>query len=372
MIKRIAGFVVAGACLLGTAHAADAAPAPATSAAPVTLASDHPDSYTVQPGDTLWGIAEKFLKNPWQWPEVWHVNEQVANPHRIYPGNVIRLLWRDGKPMLVMGNETLGGNAAAEVIDANTVKLKPRIRDMELATSIPAIPLRAIEVFLTDNRVVALDDLNAAPYIIAGPEGRVVMGAGDTIYARSREAKWNESLREFGIFRPGQAYLDPRSKEVLGYEAVMVGGARLLESSAAVGTLRITRSEEDARIDDRLLAGETATVQSTFYPRAGKPNLGAEIIRIFGSLGHAGRNDVVVINRGKREGVDVGQVFAVLQRGETVRDRRAGELVTLPPTRAGLMIVFRTFDKVSYGLITRSTRPIRQGDLLDEPRVDVD
>lgn len=394
MIKRFAGWtLVLSACLIGSSFAADevsatapAAAAPATdaapaagataAAAPVQLNPDHPDTYTVQPGDTLWGISEKFLKNPWDWPEVWHINEKVGNPHLIYPGDVLHLVWNDGKPTLVVADAGTAGigskNSVVEVVDANTVKLRPRIREMPVAASIPAIPLKNIESFLNESRVVTLDELNKAPYIVAGPERHIVMGRGDTVYARSRERQWTHAYPEYGIYRAGGPYIDPVTGEVLGYEAKEIGSTRVLATDASIATLKVLTSEEDIRVDDKLLYTDQRKVQSIFYPRQPPEGVKGEIIHIFGSIGFAARNDVVVINKGLREKVDVGHVFAIMQKGEKVRDRVVGDTVTLPTTRAGLLIVFRAFDKVSYGLITRSTRQIGKGDIIEAPRIDIE
>lgn len=394
MIKRLAGWtLVLSACLINASFAADevtaaaadvAAPtAPATGATPavadpVRLNPDHPDTYTVKPGDTLWGIAEKFLQDPWSWPEVWHINEKVGNPHLIYPGDVLRLVWSNGRPTLVADSavtSTAGIGSAhtgVEVVDAQTVKLHPRIREMPVAASIPAIPLKNIEAFLNGSRVVSLAELKAAPYIVAGPERRIVMGRDDTVYARSRDGNWTHAYPEYGIYRAGSAYVDPVTGEVLGYEAKEIGSTRVLATDGGIATLKVLTSAEDMRIDDRLLYTDQRKVQSIFYPRPSPDGVVGQIIHIFGSIGFAARNDVVVINKGLRDKVDAGQVFAIMQKGEIVRDRTAGDTITLPATRTGLLIVFRAFDKVSYALITRSTRQIGKGDLVQQPRIDIE
>jgi hypothetical protein len=371
MIKRFAGraLIIAMACFAGQAYAADAAPA--TDPA-VQLAADHPTTYVVKQGDTLWGISQMFLKNPWEWPSIWHVNEQVANPHRIFPGDTLKLVWNNGKPSLVHVEGYGSDNAVVQVIDANTVKLSPRIREAALASAIPAIPLRAIEVFLNDSRVVSLDELNKAPYVIAGTERRVIMGNGDTLYARSTSPKWTASFPEFGVFRQGSAYLDPKTKEILGYEAKKIGTTRVVDSNDDVATMRVLAAEEDIRINDRLLHNEQRPVQPVFYPSQAPDGVGAEIIHIFGTIGYAGTNDVFVLNKGEREQLKVGHVFSVMQRGEVVRDRVTGEGVQLPPRRVGLAIIFRTFEKVSFALVTRSNAAIRVGDMLGQPRIDLE
>ncbi len=385
MIKRFAGWalVVVSACLISAAFAADsAAPAPAANAAtPVVVNPDHPTSYTVQPGDTLWGIAEKFLENPWEWPAVWHINEQVANPHQISPGDVLRLTWKDGRPSLAIDSSPAGADSVAgigsaqsitEVMpDGKTVKLRPRIRESAVASAIPAIPLKNIEAFLVDSRVMTLDELDKAPYIVAGSEKRIVMGRGDTIYARSRAEPWSENFPEYGVYRAGGAYVDPQTGEVLGQEARKIGSTSILAVDKNIATMRVLESASDLRVDDKLLFNDQRTIQSIFYPQPAPEGIEGEIIHIFGTIGFGARNDVVVINRGTREKIAVGQVFSIMQTGEVVRDRVAGDAVKLPPINAGLMIVFRTFDKVSYGLIMKSTRQIAKGDGVRSPRIDI-
>lgn len=381
MIKRFAGraLLVAVATFAGQAWGADAAPASAPAAAAaaapaeaVPLADDHPTTYIVKPGDTLWDISQMFLKNPWQWPSIWHINEQVANPHRIYPGDKLTLMWKDGRPMLTREEAYRTENAIVEVVDADTLKMRPRIRESEVSASIPAIPLRNIEAFLKENRVVSLEELQKAPYVIAGADRRVIMGNGDTVYARSTTPKWTETLSELGVFRQGGAYIDPQTREILGYEAKKVGSARVLETEGAIATMRMLSVEEDIRINDRLLENEQRAIQSMFYPKSAPAGLNPAIIHIFGTIGYAGSRDVLVMNKGSREKVEVGHVFAVLQKGEVVRDRNTGEGLQLPVRRVGLAIVFRVFDKIAYALVMRSNAAIRVGDTLGQPRIDLD
>lgn len=381
MIKRFAGSarvaasaLLINAALAGLVSAADAAPAP------VEVNPDHPTVYTVQQGDTLWGISEKFLKNPWQWPEVWHINEQVANPHLIYPGDKLRLVWKDGQPSLVVdrGEDTAtstagigSANTIAEVMaDGSTVKLRPRMRELPLSAAIPAIPLKNIETFLVDSRVVSIEELKKAPYIVAGADKRVMVGSGDTAYARTQLNDWEQAFPEYGIYRQGGSYVDPVTKELLGHEARRIGIVRLTDSNKDIATLRVLSASEDLRVDDKLLTTDQRKVQSMFYPRPAPDDVSGQVIHIFGSIGYGARNDVVAINRGSREKIETGHVFAVLQKGESVRDRSRGDIVDLPPVEAGLLVVFRVFEKVSYALVVKSTRPIVAKDLVRAPRID--
>lgn len=362
MIKRFAGWtLLVATCLAGPAFAADE---------PVPVNPDHPTTYTVQQGDTLWGIAEKFLKNPWQWPEVWHVNEQVGNPHRIFPGDVLRLTWRDGRPELSVD----GGQV--ESIEAETglavVKLRPAIRELPLSEAIPTIPLRNIKVFLNDSRVATAEELQAAPYIVAGPDRRIIMGRGDNIYGRDLVGRWQQTYPEYGVFRADVSYKDPDTGEHLGYEAKRIGSARVTERNGDIATLRVLSSDGELRLQDRLMGDEQRTVQSFFSPRPAPEGTSGKIVHIFGSLGYAARNDVVVINKGLRDRIDAGHVFSVMHQGEVLRDRRQGDMIVTPPTRAGMIIVFRSFEKVSYALVTGSTRALMRGDQVVPPRAEIE
>lgn len=393
MIKRHARqvFTLVAAGLIGIAFAEDpaatatdagAAAASGTPAEAVQLKSDYPRVYTVQPGDTLWGISEKFLQNPWQWPELWHINEQVANPHLIYPGNVLRMSWRDGRPVLSLeggpeaggqpGDGNLGASAIVEMVDAETVKLKPRIRELPVSAAIPAIPLKNIESFLVSSRVVTRDELKKAPYVVAGEEQRLVMGAGDSLYARDIVGRWGDASPEYGFYRGGKDFVDPVTSEYLGTEAMRLGAGRVIARDGEVATLRVLKSEGDIRIEDRVLYDDQRRIQSMFNPRPAPDNLSGRILHIFGTLGTGARNDVIVVNRGTREDIQPGHVMSILQNSGTTRDRAQGDIVALPPSRVGLAIVFRSFEKVSYALVTRSSRAIKVGDQVSRPRIDMD
>lgn len=361
MIKRFAGWtILIAACLGGPAMAADA---PARDA--VVVNPDHPSTYTVQSGDTLWGIAGRFLKNPWQWPEIWHVNEQVANPHLIYPGDVLRLTWQDGRPVLVVEN---GPTYAKDpVTGADVVRLRPQVRVLPLSEAIPAIPLRQVKAFLNDSRVATPGELEAAPYIVTGPDARTVMGQGDIAYGRDPVGRWSQSFPEYGVYRSGVQYQDPETGELLGLEARRVGGVRVAASEGDVATLSITSSAQELRSDDHLLHDDPRAIQPVFNPRPAPEGIGGRIVHIFGSLGYAARYDVVVINRGIREQVAPGHVFSVQQDPGPMRDRRRGDFINIPSTPSATLMVFRAFDRVSYALVMDSSRPVSRGDRVTEP-----
>lgn len=330
---------------------------PAMSVAP--WSEEHPKEYIVQQGDTLWGIADLFLSEPWLWPEIWHINQEIENPHLIYPGDLIKMIYIDGKPMLTLNRSGFGQNLQKLVGD-RTIKLSPSVRVSKLDSVIPAIPLEAIQSFLVNNKVVSEEALDGAPYVIAGGEKHILMGVGDKFYARG---DFDDAYKSYGVYRKGPAYLDPITNEVLGFQALDLGLAKRLDVENDIGTLRLISTRQDIRIGDRLLPTVERKLNSTYYPKSPNDEISGQLIHVFGGVRNVSQFNVVVINRGDRDGLEIGDVMAVYRQGETVRDRYTKELLSLPSERAGLLMVFRTFEKVSYGLILKADRVLK---VLDE------
>jgi len=314
------------------------------------LRSDHPERYTVVKGDTLWDISARFLNNPWYWPEIWHVNPQVANPHLIYPGDELALVYIDGKPRVT------------KVSSDRVVKLSPKVRSEPIDTPIPAIPLDAISSFLTDTRIVDVEELNGAPYVLEGEDGRIITGAGDRLYARGEKPADN-----VGVFRRSKEFRDPETGEFLGLEARSIARGEVVAENNDVLTLQLKQSSEEVRIGDRLLVGEERRITTSFVPSSPDSEIEAEMISVDGGVSQIGQFDVVAINRGAREGLKAGNVMAVLKSGNLVRDPVTNETIELPSERAGLMMVFQTYEKMSYGLILQATRPLSVGDKVTNP-----
>lgn len=337
-----------GCCLLGMTMQATA----------VELKPGHPEVYSVKQGDTLWDISSVFLSDPWLWPELWQVNPQIDNPHLIYPGDLLKLVYINGRPTLSVQRGPMVFKRG------DTIKLTPQIRSEPLKSVIPAIPLELIQSFLVNNRVMTEDEINASPYILAGDEQHIVMGVGDYMYARG---DWSDSQQAYGVYRKGPAYIDPDTRELLGFAALDLGMARMEKVDDEIARLKVTSSSEDIRPLDRLIPTEERKVDSIFYPKSPDIEIEGEILHVFSGVRNVSQNDVVVINRGDREGVKIGDVMAVLTKGEVVKDRITQELVKLPDQRRGILMVFRTFDKVSYGLILRSEAPLSVGDVVANP-----
>lgn len=338
-------------------------------AADSILRPDHPDEYSVQDGDTLWGIASMFLTDAWMWPEIWYVNPDIENPHLIYPGDTVFLTMIDGEPRLTVERGVAARtdklSPAQPIREGDRyLKVEPRVRSRPITSSIPAIPLDSVASLLTTGRIVARNTLAEAPHILAGKADRLVFGPGDEFYARGN---WQDDSPVYGIFRPGEVYVDPDTREVLGYEAIEVGSAAVEERTNDVYTMSLLAVKQDVRIGDRLLPTEQRRLESTFYPAAPSVDVDGVIMTILGGLSRVGRNDVVALNRGADDGLVVGNVLAIHKAGNIVRDTVAGERVRLPSERAGLMMIFRTFDRMSYGLVLQTREPLRVGDLVQNP-----
>ncbi|MGV0035390.1 MAG: LysM peptidoglycan-binding domain-containing protein [Candidatus Azotimanducaceae bacterium WSBS_2022_MAG_OTU7] len=333
------------------------------------LREGHPDQYLVKAGDTLWEIASVFLKDPWHWSEIWHVNPSIKNPHLIYPGDEIFLKYVGGAPQMSIkrghGERTYKLKPEQRVRQGDrNERMQPAVRVSPLEGAIPAIPLDAVASLMTTGRIVAQDTLALAPRILAGKLQSLVFGPGDQFYARG---VWDEGISTSGIFREGNIYIDPDTGEILGYEAIEVGLAKVVAREGDVITFKMESVQEDVRIGDRLMPTEERRLESTFYPTPPDKQVEGVIITVLGGVTQVGRNDVIVVNRGLNSGVDVGTVLAIAKKGALVRDQFAGGYVQLPTERAGIMMVFRSFEKMSYGLVLQATEPLRVGDVVRNP-----
>lgn len=325
------------------------------------LRDDHPERYTVVKGDTLWGISGKFLENPWMWPEIWHANPQIANPHLIYPGDVISLVYVDGQPRLMVER---GDDARTYKVQPGTVKLSPSVRVVPLAEAIPSIPLDAINSFLSSSRVVSAAELEQAPYVLAGGRDRLIVGKGDFLYARG---EFPEDVQSFGVYRRGDIYVDPVTKEVLGIQARDIGSVRMRALDGDIATTNVIRTTEEIRIKDRLLPQEERQIDATFFPSSPESEVEGIILAVEDGVTQVGKLDVVILNSGEREGLKPGNVLAVYKKGPLTRDPVANQVVALPDERAGLLMVFRTFEKLSFGLVLEAEMPLAVNDLVRNP-----
>lgn len=333
--------------------------------APVEPAPDAPERYTVEEGDTLWDISEMFLKDPWLWSEIWHINPQIRDPHLIYPGDEIVLFFVDDEPHLRVERDE-----EIYQVTLPVERLRPQVRVTPLPEPIPFLPADAIRPLLSKPQILPGDAFDDMPYLLRSEDGRLMSSAGERVYVRGLS---DEEENRFTVVRKGNAYRDPDTGRLLGYRAIHVGEAEV-ERRGDPATFRITRAEREALEGDRLMPGGGRQVQRNFYPRAPEEDVGGEIIDVLGGVRLVGQYQAAAINRGSTHGLEEGHVLAVYRAGDTVRDQvegRFGERVELPDEKSGLMMIFRVHDEVSYGLIMRATRDLRVGDRLASPEGEI-
>lgn len=343
-----------------------------TSADEVQVNPDSPDKYVVEKGDTLWGIAGRFLTQPWRWPEIWKGNPQIADPNLIYPGDVVSLTYEDGTPVLSVA----GGGAR----DRN-VKLSPEVRTGAREDVIPSIPIEAIREFLSRPLVLNDAEMDSWPYIVSSFDQHLVNGAGSRVYVRGLKSG-DGAERRYTLYRKGPAYRSNPDGRILGYEALYVGDA-VVEKFGDPATLAITHSEREVLDGDRLVPQSKEEVSSDFIPRSPEKNVEGSIISVIDGLSEIGQYQVVVLDMGSKNGLEVGNVLGVYQSGKVVTDdvavRRGqqsglkdwmalskshGEKLTLPEEYAGVIMVFRTFPEVSYALVMEVTGALKLSDAV--------
>lgn len=342
----------------------------------VQVNPDNPESYVVQKGDTLWGIAGKFLTQPWRWPEIWKGNPQIENPHLIYPGDVVSLVYDEsGAPMLAVSS----GGAAATAAGSREVKLSPEIRSHEREEAIPAIPIDAIRHFLSRPLVVRDGEMSGWPYIVSSYDQHLIAGEGNRVYVRGLDGM--EGPRRYSIYRQGPAY-HAGGGQVIGYEAIYVGEASI-EKFGDPATATVTQAAREVLNGDRLVPLSAKEVSSDFIPRPPASSVEGSIISVIDGLSEIGQYQVVVLDVGSSQGIEVGNVLGVFQSGKEISDRIAtgereyhpfiewlgtgsarGEKVRLPEEYAGVVMVFRIFDQVSYALVMEATSALNLNDAV--------
>jgi hypothetical protein len=345
---------------------------PEPPAPPPPLLPDYPPSYRVQRGDTLWGVAARFLADPWRWPELWQNSSDIDNPHLIYPGDIITLYHVDGLPRLTLVRPAVEGDRLPEaqppVTESPprypTVRLSPQIRSMPLDRAIPPLPMEVIQPFLSRPRVTTSLTLERAPYVVAAVDEHLIAGNGMRLYARGIS---NPAIGEYILVRAGTPYRNPADeKDILGHEAIYLGHARL-ERLGDPATLVVTRGVREVLAGDRLLPADDDRLERNYTPRAPSQPMSGQIIAAEGGYSMIGQYQTVVIDLGRQSGIEQGHVLAISQPRGTLRDPFDKQQIELPPERAGLLMVFRVFDRVSYALVMRATRPVAVGNRLTLP-----
>jgi hypothetical protein len=341
------------------------APSTATAAGAVResipLAPNAPDSYVVKKGDTLWGISKVFLRDPWFWPEIWQVNPQIQNPHLIYPGDMLRLVFIDGQPKIVLQR-------------GDSLKVSPRVRSQPFEQAVTTIPYETVAAFMSKPSVLDQDQIKRAPYVLATRDLHVIMSDGDTLYARGF-VNPAELGGRYNIVRVGDALRDPEDNKILGYDGIYTGSGHVTRGGDPA-TLIMTDSARETEAGDKLFAGGV-DVPLDFIPSPPKVQTNGRIISVSNGVTVIGQYEVVVVNRGASDGLIPGNVLAIFDSGPFVEDTdKKGffalrglttKKVQLPSERTGTFMVFKTFEHMSYGLVMEATNMIRVNDKIQNP-----
>lgn len=371
-----------------TPSSAAPAAAPAAGVPASEINANAPERYTVKTGDTLWAISGLYLKSPWRWPQLWGMNKaQIRNPHWIYPGQVL-VLERNGDMVRL---STEGSNGGRDDTTPIVVKLSPRTRYESLSeAALPTLASNLIEPFLAEPLILDETALLNAPRIAATQENRVMITRGDRAYATGtptqplKDTQLTRVALDYRVFREATPLKDPITNEVLGYEAQYVGQAKLarpessreyrnakddIETVLVPATIDIVSAKEEMRPGDRLQPEPQRQLRS-YTPHAPDDPIEARVVSIYGSaVRFASQNQVIVINKGTRDGVEVGHVLSILSAGERIVDR-SGErprMLQLPDERVGMVMVFRPFERLSYALVLQVTDSVKVGDRLTNP-----
>jgi hypothetical protein len=319
-----------------------------------------PKSYTVKRGDTLWGIATVFLRDPWLWPEIWYVNPRIENPHLIFPGDVLALAYgADGRPQL-------------QVVSGGPARLDPRLRSSPLDGAIPTIPYSAIAAFLSRPTVLTLDQVRHSPHVLIFREEHEAGGTGYEFYVRDLNAAPNA---RFVVVHVGEPLRDPDTGRMMGYQGVYTATAVITRPGNPAKGLLTDAARETLRGDLVLAAVNDAPASLTL--RAPKNEVHGRIMSVIDGVQLIGQFDVVLINRGTQDGVDAGDVLAIDRIGDVIRDNGVsnetgaafgrGAHVRLPDERAGTLLLFKSFDHMSYGLVVAESSPVRVADVVRNP-----
>jgi hypothetical protein len=360
----------------------------------VKLNPDHPDEYVVQKGDTLWDISARFLQEPWYWPTIWQGNPQITDPHLIYPGDIVSLSIIDGKPLL-----TVSGSGM--VTNGRNVRLSPAVRSEDRDDAIQTIPVDAIQQFLSRPRIVTDQEMSNWPYVVSSYDQHLISGSGSKLYVRGLNDDVDET--RYSIYRKGSAYINTRKDpdRVLGYEAIYLGDV-VIQKRGDPASAIVTLSKQEILNGDRLVVESDEDANNTFVPSAPYRDIDANILSVFNGVAEIGQYQVVVVDVGDSDGVEVGNVLGIYQSGNVVKDEIATEskgnyevdpedwvgdmmkdfnnsnlvgylgrpnarpeFVELPEEYAGVLMVFRTFENVSYGLVMKAVSSIH---VLDSVR----
>ena len=317
---------------------------------PVPLADGHPNEYVVQVGDTLWDIAGTFLRDPWFWPEIWYINPDIENPHLIYPGDVLGLVYIDGQARITN-------------VRASTYRMSPQARVTPLSQAITSIPFEDVAAFLSSGVVLEKEQADMLPYLLETRGDHLIASAGNQVYVRGITGDMPSA--RYNLVHIGDPLIDPDDDRLIGYHGILIGEGSLRRTGDPA-TVALTSTSQEAKIGDRFLPA-AVDVPLNFFPRSPSSTIEGRIISVVGGVTQIGQYQVVVTNRGSNDGLSVGDVLSVYKSGEVIDDRVNGGKVTLPEEQAGTLMIFKTYERISYGLVMEATDAIHILDTIRNP-----
>jgi hypothetical protein len=340
----------------------------------VVYEPEYPQNYIVQEGDTLWDISTVFLRDPWFWPEIWFKNAQIENPHLIYPGDTLAIVYIGGQRRVQLqsrGTESSRETERSVVGETSSglqvVKVNPRVRSKSIDATIPAIPIESIRHLLERPMIFDKDTLDESAYVLSSLDNHLINASNDKLYVRKLDA--TSGIGRFNIYRPSRPIYDPITNELLGYEALYVGESKLLMRGDPA-SVRVTSSEREILRDDRVIPMDHHNFERDFYPKPPSTDVHGEIVALLDAISKTGAFQTIAINLGNRDGVESGNVLRILRNGDVVPDKREKDpnfLVRLPDEQIGLAMVIRSFEKMSYALIMEANMPISIKDYVESP-----
>ena len=332
---------------------------------------EFPETYIVQEGDTLWDIATVFLRDPWFWPEIWFKNPQVENPHLIYPGDTLAIIYVGGERRVqvltrgeVAGEETVVSRTAEGL---QVVKINPRIRSRAIDATIPSIQIDRIRHLIERPMIIDQETLDKSAYIVSSLDDHLINSINDKLYVRKLDTSTGSG--RYQIYRPNRAIYDPVTSELLGYEALYVGESKLLLRGDPA-SVRVTNSEREILRDDRVMPMDNTNFERDFYPTPPDSEVNGQIVALLDAISQTGLYQTVAINLGQRDGVESGNVLRIRRTGDIIPDRAEPDprfRLKLPDEQVGMAMIIRSFEKMSYALIMEADFPIKVNDTVETP-----
>lgn len=329
---------------------------------------ESPQTYIVQEGDTLWDISSIFLRDPWFWPEIWFKNPQVQNPHLIYPGDTLAIVYVGGERRIQLLSRGEEGSVLGQTEGGlQVVKVNPRVRTQSIDATIPSIPIESIRHLLERPMIIDEDTLNNSAYVLSSLDNHLINSINDKLYVRKLDT--TKGIGRYHIYRPNRPIFDPITNELLGYEALYVGESRLLLRGDPA-SVRVTSSEREILRDDRVMPMDNADFERDFFPKPPSTEVHGEIVSLIDSISKSGAFQTIAINLGNRDGIVSGNILRIRRNGDIVPDKAEADplfTVKLPDEQIGMAMVIRSFEKMSYALIMEADMPISLKDYVETP-----